>query len=568
MTGRLLIAFLLLLAACTQSGATSTEGQAAPTGEAGTAAPEPTPDSNGGATSTVTNGGLACWSAAPMTGSEEISFSDQTEALGLVQPLVGMHGHAAVWGDFNGDLSPDLYVGTFADRDPSAYQLRGAGGPSPDRLLYSGSGGFTAESIPDMFTRTSGGAAADLDVDGDLDLVVARNYDDDTPDAPSTQVLRNDGGTLVPIAGSGLPTQFGGRSVSVLDYDGDGLPDLFIAEDRFSGGSSVLLRNLGGLTFEDATAAAGLPPDVHGLGAAVADLTGDGYQDLIVSGSNRLFVAVGDGTFREADSSVFAWQVFGPEDDVAGVSIADVNRDGMLDVAIGQHFNSTVDEGRQVAVRLYLNRGTDGTGNPGFEDVTEAAGLIGLPTKAPHVEINDFDNDGWPDLLTTASASNATAPAVFRHTGLDGDVPTFGTPEGLGHPQYWVAGPTADYDRDGRLDMLLVEWEPSLPSLLMHNETGSGNWLEVSVGSQDQFGIGWRVEVYRSGGLGDPGSLLGAREVTVTQGYSAGVAPIAHFGLGDETEVDLRLAPPGGAEPMVVERVTANQHVRVPDGCA
>jgi hypothetical protein len=419
-----------------------------------------------------------------------------------------------------------------------------------------------------MFTRTSGGAVADLDVDGDLDLVVARNYDDDTPDAPSTQVLRNDEGVLVPIAGSGMPTQFGGRSVSVLDYDVDGLPDLFIAEDRFSGGSSVLLRNLGGLAFEDATAAAGLPPDVHGLGAAVADLTGDGYQDLIVSGSNRLFVAVGDGTFREADSSVFAWQIFGPEDDVAGVSIADVNRDGLLDVAIGQHFNSTVDDGRQVAVRLYLNRGTDGTGNPGFDDVTEAAGLIGLPTKAPHVEINDFDNDGWPDLLTTASASNATAPAVFRHTGLDGDVPTFAAPEGLGNPQYWVAGPTADFDRDGRLDLLLVEWEPSLPSLLMRNETDSGNWLEVSVGSRDQFGLGWRVEVYRSGGLGDPASLLGAREITVTQGYSAGVAPIAHFGLGDETEVDLRLAPPGGAEPRVVERVTANQHVRVPDGCA
>jgi hypothetical protein len=566
-TGRLPVALLLLLAACTQSGGSTTEGQADPGGTE-TPVTEATTGTDAATSSSVPSDGIGCWSSEPMPGSAEISFSDQTEALGLVQPLLGMHGHASVWGDFNGDLSPDLFVGTFADRDPSAYRLRGAEGPSPDRLLYSGSGGFTAADIPDMFTRTSGGAVADLDVDGDLDLVVSRNYDDDTPDAPSTQVLRNDDGALVPVEGNGLPTQFGGRSVSIFDYDSDGLPDLFIAEDRFSGGSSVLLRNLGGLVFEDTTAVAGLPLDVHGLGAAVADLTGDGHQDLIVSGSNRLFVAAGDGTFREADSSVFGWQVFGPEDDVAGVSIADVNRDGMLDIAIGQHFNSTVDDGRQVPVRLYLNRGTDGSGNPAFEDVTEAAGLIGLPTKAPHVEINDLDNDGWPDLLTTASASDATAPAVFRHTGLDGDIPTFSTPEGLGHPQYWVAGPTADVDRDGRLDVFLVEWEPSLPSLLMHNETGSGNWVEVSVGPEYQFGIGWRVEVYRAGGSGEPESLLGAREITVTQGYSSGVAPIAHFGLGEETEVDIRLVPPGGAEPTTVDRVAANQHVRVPGGCA
>jgi hypothetical protein len=480
-----------------------------------------------------------------------------------------MHGHAAVWGDFDSDHRADLFMGTFADRDTDAYQFRGADGPSPDRLLLSSDGHFVpAEGFPEMFTRTSGGAVADLDGDGDLDLVVSRNYDEDTPTAPSSQVLRNDAGALVPLQETGLPTEFGGRSVGVLDYDNDGRLDLFIAEDRFSGGSSVLLHNQGGLGFEDSTSVAQIPLGVHGLGVAVADLNRDRHSDIFVAGSNRLFVANGDGTFREADSSVFAWDYFGNEDDVAGVSVADANRDGMLDLLVGQHFNSTVDDGARVPVRLYLNRGVNGSNDPQFEDVTEAAGLVGLPTKAPHVELNDLDNDGWPDVVTTASAEEGSAPAVFRHLGLEGDVPRFAAPRSLGSPQYWVAGPTADVDRDGRLDILLVEWEPSLPSLLLRNESASGHWLEVSAGPENRFGIGWRAEVYRAGGAGDPAALHGAREITVTQGYSAGVAPIAHFGLGDLAEVDIVLIPPGEGDVITATNVPADQHIRLPQGCS
>jgi hypothetical protein len=205
-------------------------------------------------------------------------------------------------------------------------------------------------------------------------------------------------------------------------------------------------------------------------------------------------------------------------------------------------------------VRLYLNEG-DGA----FRDVTEEAGLDPIPTKAPHVELNDFNNDGWPDLLT--SASSGEGPALFMNQGLEGDVPVFTTPEGMGDAQYWVAAPTADYDRDGRLDIFLLEWEPSLPSILLRNVTETGNWLQVSVEGESGFGIGWLVEVF------DGDTILGAREITVTQGYSAGVMPMAHFGLGEAAEVDVRITPPGGADPVLVEGVAANQHIRWPDGC-
>jgi len=545
------VAVLVAVAACTSgngSGTTATSGTDT----------EPGVTSSGTAGTVAEAGDLACWTAAPGEGEAAIAFSDQTEALGMVSPLVGMYGHAGVWGDFNDDERPDLFMGTFADRDTEIYQARGADGPAPDQLLLSSDASFAAdESLPDMFARTSGGTTADLDGDGDFDLVVSRNWDDDQPSAPGTQVLRNDGGTLV-SAGSGLPDQLGGRSVAALDYDLDGLLDLFLTADE---GGSVLLRNEGDLVFTDVTAAAGLPQDIVGLGVAVGDVTGDRRQDIFVAGANQLFVADGE-TFRQVDSAVFAWPPIGEEDLVTGASMADVNRDGLLDIAVGHHFNSTIDDGALVPVRLFLNRG-----EAQFEEVTEAAGLVGLPTKGPHVELNDMDNDGWPDLVVTASSAEGTRPAVFRHTGLEGDIPAFSAPEGLGSPQYWVAGPTADIDRDGRLDVFLVEFDPALPSLMLRNESASGHWLEVSVGHEFGSGLGWRVEVYEVGAAGDVSALLGAREITTTQGYSSGVAPVAHFGLGDTDRVDVRLLAPGESEPVVLGDVGADQHLRYPAGC-
>jgi len=526
------------------------------------------PRGSGPSISEPSNGqGLVCWEASPAEGSDTISFADATTASGLVQPLLGMHGHAAAWGDLDGNGWLDLFVGTFADRPLEEYQTRGADGPSPDRLLLGGPDAFHLdEDFPQEFGRTSGAAFADLDADGDLDLVVSRNTRPIERGDRPTEILENEGGSLSVVPDPGIPSDLVGRSIGVLDVDEDGLLDLFVAEDRWSGGSSVLLHNAGGLRFTDATGDSGLPEDIAGFGVGVSDLTGDGRSDLFVAGSNRLFVADGDGTFHEADSTVFAWTVYGGEDDVTGVAIADVNRDGLPDILLGQHYNSTVDLGQRVPVRLYLHEGTNDEGDPTFRDVTEESGLIGLPTKAPHVEFVDFDNDGWPDILTTASAADGTRPAIFHHLGLSGGIPTFAPPQGIGSPQYWVTGPTADVDHDGRVDVLLVEFFPTLPSILLRNETSSGNWLAVAVDGELGGGIGARVSVYEPGRLGAPEALLGMRDVMVSEGYSAGSAAEAHFGLGEQTVVDVRVALPGGRA-VDLKGVAANRYVRIPSGC-
>ncbi len=510
---------------------------------------------------------LTCWASPASGNGGEIAFEDVTAELGLVDPLLGMYGHAAAWGDVDGDGSPDLIVGTFADRPEEEYRLRGAAGPSPDVLLRSTGAGFELGDMPEVYGRTSGAAFADLNGDGELDLVVARNpRDGERQTAPTAVYVNRGDGRLEAVDDSGIDSSLGGRSVGVLDYDGDGLLDLFIVEDVYEGGSSRLYRNLGEHRFEDVTEAAGLPVDVHGLGLATGDVNRDGWTDLFVGGSNRLFTGTGEG-FVEVTTDTFTWETYGDEDLVAGAVFGDVNRDGWPDLVVGHHYNSTVDFGERVPVRLYINRTAEPGDVPEFVDVTDDAGLVGLPTKAPDLALVDLDNDGWPDLVTTASAEDGTTPAVFRHTGevVDG-VPRFEAPPGLGDPQYWISGPVADIDRDGRMDLLLVEWEPARPSALFRNVGESGHWVSVSVGPELGGGVGTSVAAYEAGMAGDDAHLLGAAEISASSGYTSGHELIAHLGLGEYETVDLVVTPPR-QEPIVLTDVPADRHVRLPGGC-
>jgi enediyne biosynthesis protein E4 len=510
---------------------------------------------------------LTCW-AAPASGrGGEIQFEDVTAEYGLIDPLVGMYGHAAAWGDVDGDGSPDLFVGTFADRPEEEYRLRGAAGPSPDVLLRSTGAAFEPGDLPEAYGRTSGAVFADLTGDGQLDLVAARNWREGARRAAPTTVYANrGGGRFEPVDESGIDPSIEGRSVGVLDYDGDSLLDLFMVEDIDEGVSSRLYRNLGDHRFEDVTEAAGLPVDVYGLGLATGDVNLDGWTDLFVGGSNRLFVGTGEG-FDEVASDVFAWETYGDEDLVAGAVFGDLNRDGWPDLVVGHHYNSTVDFGEQVPVRLYVNRTAAAGDAPEFVDVTDEAGLVGLPTKAPDLRVVDLDNDGWPDLMTTASADDGAGPAVFRHTGevVDG-VPRFEPPTGLGDPQYWISGPLADVDRDGLMDLLLVEWYPDKPSLLLRNTSDAGHWVSVSVGADLGGGVGTTVVAYEAGAAGEDDRMLGSGEITASAGYTSGHELIVHLGLGESADVDLVVTPPRH-DPIVLTKVPVDRHLRLPAGC-
>lgn len=469
------------------------------------------------------------YASSPIAGDDAVHFVDSTTSWGADEPLRGMLAHAVATGDVNGDGWTDVFVGTFADRPEEQYAVRGATHPSTDRLLLGGRDGFTPDGgFPGAKARTSGGRFVDLDGDGDLDLVVARNVRASERGRAPSEILRNDGNGRFEQA-TVLDRPGGARSIGLLDYDGDGRTDLFVTEDRWSGGSSVLFHNDGELRFHDATAEAGLPTDVVGMGVASADLDDDGAPDLFVAGSNRLFASDGGGRFHEVGTTDFQWPTYGTEDDPAGVAVGDLDGDGRLDLVVGQHYGSTVDRGERVPVRLYLNVGIDTANDPLFRDVTEASGLVGLPTRAPHVELADFDADGRLDVLVSA-VSTAGTPVIFRNVGTTDGVPRLVAVSPPGGQQYWPAGATLDADHDGRLDVVLADFEPTRPSLVLRNTTASGHWVAFEAPP------GARVE------LRDPTAedrLVGVTVVAASTGYGSGDPPVAWFGVGRTRAVDV-----------------------------
>ncbi len=525
--------------------------------------------------------------------ANEIRFIDVTKRAGLLEPLAGLMGHGAAAGDFDGDGRIDLYVGGFCDRPDAEYHP--APGPVANRLLRNlGDNRFERLPWPALETlgRTSGAVFADLDNDGDLDLYVANNAKtprragENQPAAQSRhcQLFRNDGTAppspspirrggqgerFVDISadcGACPDTFFTARNVGVFDYDTDGLLDLFVVEDRFRRGQarSTLFRNKGNLKFEDANRAAGLPDDIFGLGLAVADLNLDGRPDYFVPHSNRLFLS-GKGVagasktqprppalYREAIElhETFAWKPLDGEDWPCGAAFGDLNRDGLPDLVLSIHHV-------RARNRVFLNEGMR-DGGLRFRDVTQEAGLADVvPIRCPHVEIQDFDNDGWPDIYLSAGWQNddgSVTPLVYRNLGIKENLPRFRPPRPIREPMvYFPAGPSGDFDNDGRLDLFLVNWFRGNHCRLLRNDSPPRQWLDVRVVGKtiNRMGIGAQISIFRPGTLMRRSrplkeNLLCFQEIGTGYGYASGQPAVAHFGLGDLGVVDVQLRLPNG----------------------
>lgn len=531
-------------------------------------------------------GAMAAAADAPLV------FRDVAGDVGLRAALKGMMGHASAWGDVDADGRLDLFVGTYTDRPREEYVAGGATGPVPNRLLLGRNGRFVHSDQKALawHGRASGAALADLDNDGLPDLYVANNG----RQGRDNLLYHNRGAgryeNVTALAGAPLHLPETARSVGTFDHDGDGRLDLLVLA-TLGKGKTLLFRNLGGMRFEVADA---IPGSACGLGLAAGDLTGNGWPDVMVGGTNRLFVNLGRGRFREATELDLDWG-FRTEDNSpsCGVAFGDFDRDGRADILIGSHFKAPWT--RPNPIRLFRNLGSTPE-RVRFQEVTEQVGIVKVPMKVPHVEIRDFDNDGWPDLYTSVVTfrDGKVHPAIFRNLGgAYGNLPRFQETAFVHRPDfpgpedfvpgertrsfyerlvanrkvlYFAPGPSGDFDNDGRLDLFLPSWWPKAPSLLLRNETRAGNYLDVQVvgaGGVNRMGIGAGVRAYLAGKALEPGALLASDQISTGYGFCSAQPPLAHLGLGPENRCDVVVTLPHGKGRIQRQNVAANQRLTV-----
>jgi enediyne biosynthesis protein E4 len=261
-----------------------------------------------------------------------------------------------------------------------------------------------------------------------------------------------------------------------FDYDRDGWIDIFLVDGGSIADPAVatrarhrLYRNRGNGTFADVTDRSGILHRDYGMGACAGDYDGDEAPDLYVTnfGTNVLFRNRGDGTFADVTMSARV----GDRQWGAGCAFADLDRDGDLDLWVVNYVNADrtrspyCGNARQdtrfychplkfdpLPSTVYRN---DGGGR--FTDVSAAAGVAAYRANGLGVIVTDYDEDGWPDVFV----ANDTMPNFlvrnregfrFEEAGLASGVAVGAD----GKARAGMGIDAGDYDRDGRLDLVIT----------------------------------------------------------------------------------------------------------------
>ena len=309
-----------------------------------------------------------------------------------------------------------------------------------------------------------------------------------------------------------------GAGGAFLDYDNDGLLDIYLVNGAHlpdlkksdSGDYNRLYHNNGNGTFTDVTVKAGVAGKGYCEGVAVGDYDSDGNEDLYVTTyrGNILYHNNGDGTFTDVTDKA------GVIDGKWSTSAAflDYNNDGKLDLFVAHYVNFSFDnnvvckdwEGRPTYCHpdvydglpntLFRNNG-DGT----FTDASKAAGILNPQGKGLGVVAADYDGDGYVDIFV---ANDAVANFLYHNRG-DGTFEDVTLISGTGydrngHPQSCMGTDFGDYDRDGKLDLIVTNLEFETHTLYRNKGDGTFEDLthETGLAQATFYYAGWGTKFF------------------------------------------------------------------------
>ncbi len=326
---------------------------------------------------------------------------------------------------------------------------------------------------------------------------------------PNQLFLNNGDGTFTDIsAKSGIRAHPGkGMGVGMADFDGDGRPDLFVANDKMF---NYLFRNLGANQFQEVAFAKGVMlaeygDPISGMGVEARDLNNDGFADIV-------FTALQDETFP----------IF--QNDRKGQFTEVTNRSGMS--------------------------------------------LLSKPMSGYSVNVADFDNDGWKDIFVSRGDVQSLAMAgtrqieqpntVFRNSQHGGWSALTAEAGFLSQPPRRHRGAAiGDFNHDGKPDVVVTAL--GSPAEVWMNDTQNANhWIDLALQGtkSNRDGIGAKIKL-------TAGGLTQFNHVSTTAGYASSSAGPIHFGLAAASIVDeIEIRWPSGVV-QILKHVPADKLQRI-----